>query len=100
MVSHLLHDVEIFWLRAVLGADESAIDRLRDGWTAPPLPGPELRAAYRRETASALEARPGPPPGFDAPRLERAGGRARLGETSLHAGHPTAATTAGRTVVG
>ena len=51
MVSHLLHDVEIFWLRAVLGADESAIDRLRDGWTAPPLPGPELRAAYRRETA-------------------------------------------------
>lgn len=100
MVSHLLHDVEIFWLRAVLGADESAIDRLRGGWTAPPLPGPELRAAYRRETAlgdeilarTDLEAPPlwwPPPEVFDAPRLET-GWEILLrvmGETSLHAGH-------------
>lgn len=100
MVSHLLHDDEIFWLRAVLGADESAIAQLRDGWSAPPLPGPELRAAYRRQAVlgdeilarTDLDAPPRwwpPLEVFDAPRIET-GWEVLLrmiDETAVHAGH-------------
>lgn len=100
MVSHLLHDDEIFWLRAVLGADESAIAQLRDGWTAPPLPGPELRAEYRRQAAlgdevlarTDLDAPPRwwpPAEVFDAPRFGT-GWEVLLrmvDETAVHAGH-------------
>jgi len=100
MVAHLVHDVEIFWLRAVLGADGVAIEQLRDGWSAPPLPGPELREAYRRETAlgdeilarTDLDAPPRwwpPAEVFDAPRLET-GWEILLrviDETAVHAGH-------------
>lgn len=100
MVSHLLHDVEVFWLRAVLGADKSAIEQLRDGWTAPSLPGPQLRAAYRRETAlgdevlarSELDDPPRwwpPAEVFDAPRLGT-GWEVLLrvvDESAVHAGH-------------
>lgn len=100
MIAHLLHDVERFWLRAVLDADEAAIAQLRDGWSAPPLPGPELREAYRRETAlgdevlarTDLDAPPlwwPPVEVFDAPRLET-GWEVLLrviDESAVHAGH-------------
>lgn len=100
MVAHLLHDVERFWLRAVLGADPAAIDQLTDGWSVSPLPGPELRAAYRRETAlcdevlarTDLDAPPlwwPPAEVFSAPRLET-GWEILLrviDESAVHAGH-------------
>lgn len=100
MVSHLLHDVEIFWLRAVLGADTDAIQQLQDGWTAPWISGPDLREAYRRETACGdevlartdLDAPPRwwpPAEVFDAPRLET-GWEVLLrviDESAVHAGH-------------
>ena len=47
MVTHLLYDVEIFWMGAVLGADPSAIARVCNGWAAPTIPGPRLRLEYR-----------------------------------------------------
>ena len=47
MVTHLLYDVEIFWMGAVLGADPSAIARVCDGWAAPSIPGRQLRQEYR-----------------------------------------------------
>lgn len=100
MLSHLIHDVESFWLRAVLGGDGTAIAQLRDGWRAPPLPGPALREAYRRETAlgdaalarADLNAPPlwwPPVEVFDAPRL-LTGWEILLrviDETAVHAGH-------------
>jgi len=100
MVSHLLHDVEIFWLRAVLGAEPVAIGRVRDGWTAPPLPGPELRAAYRAEADQGnrvlAEADLDAPPAWWPPSEMFGGPRLASGwevmlrvleETSVHAGH-------------
>lgn len=100
MIAHLLHDVENFWLRAVLGADEAAIAQLRDGWSAPPLPGSELREAYRLQTTlgdevlarTDLDAPPlwwPPAEVFDAPRLGT-GWEILLrviDETAVHAGH-------------
>ena len=47
MVTHLLYDVEIFWMCAVLGADRLAIARLCDGWSASSIPGTQLRHLYR-----------------------------------------------------
>ena len=100
MVSHLLHDDEIFWLRAVLGADESAIAQLQDGWTAPALSGPELRAEYRRQAAlgdevlarTDLDAPPRwwpPLEVFDAPRFGTGWEvlMRMIDETAVHAGH-------------
>jgi hypothetical protein len=53
IVSHLLYDVEIFWLGAVLMGDPEAIGRLRDGWTAPRLPVATLRTEYVAAAARA-----------------------------------------------
>ncbi|WP_241681392.1 DUF664 domain-containing protein [Pseudactinotalea terrae] len=100
MISHLLYDVEIFWLQAVLAADEDAIARVRDGWTAPSVPGPELRASYRDAVARGnhvlaeadLDAPPAwwpPPEVFGGPRLSTGWEILLrvLEETSVHAGH-------------
>jgi hypothetical protein len=100
MVSHLLYDAEIFWVQAVLGGDQDAIGRVRDGWTAPSVPGPELRAHYRAEVARSnqvletvdLEAPPAwwpPPEVFGGPRLASGWEVVLrvLEETSVHAGH-------------
>lgn len=100
MVSHLLFDVEVFWVGAVLGADEDAISRIRDGWTAPPIPGERLCADYRSAVAGSnqilreidLQAPPAwwpPQTLFGGPRL-RSGLQVVLrvlGETATHAGH-------------
>lgn len=100
MVTHLLFDVEIFWMGAVLGGDRTAIARICDGWSAPSIPGHRLRWEYRRAAEIGtthvrgvdLDAEPRwlPPPGlFGGPGLTsglevflRA-----LGETATHAGH-------------
>ncbi|MGA9746463.1 MAG: DUF664 domain-containing protein [Nocardioides sp.] len=100
LVTHLLHDVELFWMGAVLGADRSAIARVCDGWSAPSVPGDQLRAQYRAAAASGnrhlrgvdLDAKPRWWPTtdvFEGPRL--GSGLAVvlrvLGETATHAGH-------------
>lgn len=100
MVTHLLYDVEVFWMGAVLGADPSAIARVCDGWAAPSIPGPQLRRDYRTAAIDAnkhlaqanlfTEPMWWPPPQlFGGPRLNsglevvlRA-----LEETATHAGH-------------
>lgn len=100
MLSHLVHDVEVFWLQAVLGGEQAGIDRLCDGWNAPPLPGDALRATYREDAARGdavlartdLDAPPAwwPPPAvFGGPRLVSGWEVVHrvLAETSVHAGH-------------
>ena len=100
LLGHLLHDVELFWMSAVLGGDATAIAGLCDGWSAPGAPGDELRAEYReagergnrRLRAVDLAAAPAwwpPPEIFGGPRLAsnldvvlRV-----LDETATHAGH-------------
>jgi hypothetical protein len=100
MVTHLLCDVEIFWMGAVLGADPSAIAGVCDGWSAPSIPGPQLRQEYRAAASNGnrhlgmadLHAEPKwwpPPETFCGPRLNsslevvfRA-----LNETATRAGH-------------
>ncbi len=100
MVTHLLYDVEIFWMGAVLGADRSAIARVCDGWSAPSISGGQLRHEYRaaaskgnRYLAEAdLDAEPPwwpPPDTLSGPRLSSSLDvvfRA-LTETATHAGH-------------
>jgi hypothetical protein len=100
MVTHLLYDVEIFWMSAVLGADGGAIVRLRDGWSAPSIPGDRLREEYREaasngnEQLNNVDLSAGPrwwPPAdvFAGPRLASALDVVLrvLGETATHAGH-------------
>ena len=81
MVTHLLYDVEIFWMGAVLSADPSAIARVCDGWSAPSIPGHRLRQEYRAAASNGnrhlgkadLDAEPKwwpPPETFGGPRLE------------------------------
>ena len=100
MVTHLLYDVEIFWMGAVLGADPSAIARVCDGWSAPSIPGRQLRQEYRAAASNGnrhlgkadLDAEPKwwpRPETFGGPRLSsslevvfRA-----FTETATHAGH-------------
>lgn len=100
MVTHLLYDVEIFWMGAVLGADRLAIARVCDGWSAPSIPGRQLRREYREAASNGnrhlgivdLNAEPKwwpPSETFDGPRL-RSGLEVvfrGLHETATHAGH-------------
>jgi hypothetical protein len=100
VVTHLLHDVELFWMGAVLGADRSAIARLCDGWSVASIPGDQLRAGYRAAAESGnrhlcdvdLDAEPRWWPTrelFGGPRL-RSGLEVVLrvvSETATHAGH-------------
>ena len=46
MVTHLLYDVEIFWMGAVLGATPAAIAQVCDGWRASTISGHRLRQMY------------------------------------------------------
>lgn len=100
MVSHLRYDSEIFWIQAVLGGCGAAIDQIRDGWSAPPLPGPILRGAYRRDITRSneiieqvdLDALPAwhpPADVFSGPLLSTGWHVVLrvLSETSVHAGH-------------
>lgn len=100
MVTHLLYDVEVFWMGAVLGADPSAIARVCDGWSAPSISAGQLRQEYRAAASNGnrflgeadLDAEPRwwpPADTFSGPRLSsslevvlRA-----LTETATHAGH-------------
>ena len=100
MVTHLLFDVEIFWMGAVLGGDRAAIARVCDGWSAPSIPGHRLRQEYRgaaeigtmhlRDVDLDAEPRWWPPAEvFGGPAL---GSGLEvvlrvLGETATHAGH-------------
>jgi hypothetical protein len=100
MVTHLLYDVELFWMGAVLGADGGAIARLCDGWSAPSIPGDRLREEYREAASNGNEhlgnvdlyAAPKwwPPADlFAGPRLASALDVVLrvLSETATHAGH-------------
>lgn len=100
MVTHLLYDVEIFWMGAVLGADPLAIACLCGGWSASAIPGSQLRQLYREAACNGnrqlrnvdLHAEPRWWPAvesFEGPRL-RSGLEVVLrvvSETATHAGH-------------
>lgn len=100
MVTHLLYDVEIFWMGAVLGADSSAIARVCDGWSAPSIPGRQLRHEYRAAASNGnrhlgkadLYAAPPWWPSsetYEGPRLSSSLDVVFrvLNETATHAGH-------------
>ena len=100
LLNHLAFDNEMFWISAVVGADEKAIAAVHNGWASEPITGAEAVDVYRQQIARSdevlaridLDAPPlwTPPSNvFDAPLM----GDARevvfrvLGETSVHAGH-------------
>ncbi len=47
LLQHLTYDDEIFWVNAILGADEDAIGLVQDGWSVPVTSGADAVAAYR-----------------------------------------------------
>lgn len=100
LVSHLLFDVEILWMGAVLGGDPEAIDRITDGWNAPPMSGEQLRRDYRSAALAGEEHLRGAdllaPPVWWPSREDFGGPRLgcqldvvmrAIGETATHAGH-------------
>lgn len=99
LLNHLAFDGEMFWISAVLGGDQRAIDTLCDGWASDSMTGAEAIRRYEREVArnnrilavSNLDAPPRwtPPASvFDGPTMRN--GREAvlrvLTETSVHAG--------------
>lgn len=48
LLQHLTYDDEIFWVSAILGADEEAIGLVQDGWAVPVTTGADAVATYRR----------------------------------------------------
>lgn len=48
LLHHLTHDDEVFWVGAILGADEECIGLLQDGWKVPVTTGADAVALYRR----------------------------------------------------
>lgn len=100
LLQHLTYDDEIFWVNAILGADEEAIALVQDGWAVPVTSGADAVTAYRRwaERSDAvlastdLDAKPRWWPSADVfpfPRFADARGCVYrvLVETATHAGH-------------
>ncbi len=100
LLNHLTLDDELFWIGAVLGADEAAISGLQDGWRAPVESGAQAIAAYLAQAERSDEILAGvdlaapprwwpPPEVFDFPVF--ADGYQVvfrvLVETATHAGH-------------
>lgn len=50
LLHHLAYDDEIFWIGAIVGADEECIDLVQDGWKVPVISGAHAVAQYRRWT--------------------------------------------------
>ena len=48
LLQHLTYDDEIFWVNAILGADDEAIGLVQDGWSVPVTSGADAVATYRR----------------------------------------------------
>ncbi|MVA75820.1 DUF664 domain-containing protein [Auraticoccus sp. F435] len=48
LLNHLTYDDEIFWIGAVVAADEEAISLVQDGWKVPVTTGAEAVSRYRR----------------------------------------------------
>ncbi len=100
LLQHLTYDDEIFWVNAILGADDDAIGLVQDGWSVPVTSGADAVAAYQRwaERSNAvlaevdLDAAPRwwpPAEVFGFPRFADARGCVYrvLVETATHAGH-------------
>lgn len=100
LLQHLTYDDEIFWVSAILGADEEAIGLVQDGWAVPVTSGADAVATYRHwaERSDAvlaevdLDAAPAwwpPAEVFPFPRFADARGCVYrvLVETATHAGH-------------
>ena len=100
LLQHLTYDDEIFWVNAILGADEEAIALVQDGWAVPVTSGADAVTTYRRwaraERRRARVHRPGRAPRwwpsadvFPFPRFEdaRVCVYRVLVETATHAGH-------------
>jgi uncharacterized damage-inducible protein DinB len=100
LLNHLTYDDEMFWISAVLGGEQRAIDSLCDGWHLTPMSGGEAIELYRSEinrsdailSSVDLNAAPRwwpPPDVFDASPMRD--GREVvfrvLTETAVHAGH-------------
>ena len=47
LLQHLTYDDEIFWVNAILGADEEAIGLVQDGWSVPVTSGADAVSTYR-----------------------------------------------------
>lgn len=47
LLSHLTYDDEIFWIQAIVGGDDAALDQIQDGWQAPFESGAAAVARYR-----------------------------------------------------
>ncbi len=100
LLNHLAFDDEMFWISAVLGGDQGAIERLHNGWASEPMTGAEAITAYRREIVRSDDILGGvdldAPPCWIPPADVYGGPPMRDGhevlfrvlvETSVHAGH-------------
>ncbi|MEC5181965.1 mycothiol transferase [Arthrobacter sp. CG_A4] len=100
LLNHLAFDDEMFWISAVLGGDQSAIQGLHNGWASEPMTGLEAITAYKREIVQSDEILAGvdldAPPRWVPPASVFSGPPMRdgreilfrvLAETSVHAGH-------------